>query len=868
MKKWIAFSVFLMGIHHMAMADHITGGEMFYTYLGGGTNGNLYAVTLKLFMRCNSGRRFNDPTTVAVFDRVTNQRIMDLSVGLTRKENISLPSTANPCITNPPMVCYDVGYYEFNVSLPPSPDGYLLVSQVNYRIAGISNLEPGYGLIGATYTAEIPGTLVFPHAPENNSARFSGSDLVVVCAHNPFSYSFGAVDPDGDLLHYTFCQAYVSGTNGINVSPPPPPYAPVPYGQDFAAYAPLGTRVQLDPHSGLISGIAPGPGVYVVTVCVEEIRGGEVIAIQRKDLQINITECTLAAASLLPEYQLCTTSSNLYLENLSGSPLIHSYQWQLLNSQGGMLAASTLPSFSYAFADTGLYLIRLYTNLGQPCSDSASSQVRVYPGLAAAFDFSGICFHKPTLFQDHSQTVYGHIIGWHWDFGEETTMADTSDKKDPVYLYTRMGVQTASLVVTTTTGCRDTLSREVTILDKPPLELAFLDTLICKGDSLRLHAAGEGSFSWTPALNMGDSATAAPLVHPQLTTQYVVQLNDNGCINTDSVRVRVVNFVDLVPGADTLICAHDSATLYAMTNGLKFGWTPFTGLADPAQLSPRASPAVTTTYTLTASIGHCAATASMKVKVVPYPTVDAGSDTLICFNSACRLHGLTDGSQFSWSPSGSLEAANTLVPLASPQQSTAYVLAAFDTLGCPKPARDTVLVRVLPRIYPSAGHDTAVVEGQPLQLAASGGAAYVWFPSFNLSSDSVANPVAVFHEGVDGLRYGVRVYNEAGCVDSAFLTIRVFASSPVVFVPNAFTPNQDGKNDVLRPVAAGMVNLEYFRVYNRWGQLIFSTTTNGKGWDGRIGGKEQGTGTYVWEVKATDYKGGVYLRKGLVTLIR
>jgi gliding motility-associated-like protein len=107
-----------------------------------------------------------------------------------------------------------------------------------------------------------------------------------------------------------------------------------------------------------------------------------------------------------------------------------------------------------------------------------------------------------------------------------------------------------------------------------------------------------------------------------------------------------------------------------------------------------------------------------------------------------------------------------------------------------------------------------------------------------------------------------------GCTDSAYLTIQVFKGGPSVFVPTGFTPNGDGRNDVIRPIAAGMRYIEYFNVYNRWGQLVFSTRTNGHGWDGRINGVMQFTGTFVWTVKAVDFRGNVYFDKGIFTLIR
>jgi gliding motility-associated-like protein len=112
------------------------------------------------------------------------------------------------------------------------------------------------------------------------------------------------------------------------------------------------------------------------------------------------------------------------------------------------------------------------------------------------------------------------------------------------------------------------------------------------------------------------------------------------------------------------------------------------------------------------------------------------------------------------------------------------------------------------------------------------------------------------------------IFNEAGCADSAFVTVKVFGAEPTVYVPTAFTPNGDGRNDKLRPVSAGMQRLEFFRVYNRWGQLVYNGTAEGQGWDGTIAGKMQNSDSFIWMVKAIDYNGRTYTRKGVVTLIR
>ena len=100
------------------------------------------------------------------------------------------------------------------------------------------------------------------------------------------------------------------------------------------------------------------------------------------------------------------------------------------------------------------------------------------------------------------------------------------------------------------------------------------------------------------------------------------------------------------------------------------------------------------------------------------------------------------------------------------------------------------------------------------------------------------------------------------------MTVRINKTRPEIFVPSAFSPNGDGRNDILKPIMVGIKQLFYFRIYNRWGQLLFSTSETGKGWDGTFSGVKQASGTYVYETQGVDYTGKNVLRKGTVVLIR
>lgn len=871
MKRLQLLILLLTGCIYTASADHITGGEIFYTYAGSANGYHKYNVTVKFFMRCNSGREFNNPTIISVFNRSSGTRITDYSVNLDHIERLSMVHD-DPCINNPPVVCYEVGFYHVTITVPAGA-GYTITAHVNFRIDGINNLMPNYERIGATYVGDIPGENIADS--ENNSAKFVGEDLVVVCAENSFSYSFAANDPDGDELRYSFCEAYKTdggGGFGSNVSPPPPPpYYSVPYGSGFSGMVPLGANVKIDAKTGLITGIAPQRGIYVVTVCVEEIRNGAVIAVQRKDLQIFIAPCSITAAALPDEFMLCGNDQTLSAKNMSTSPLIQSYNWELVNATGQTIFESSQSDLNFTFADTGLYTIKLIINKDQQCSDSTTALARVYPGFVPDFDFSHPCISRPVMFTDRSSSQLGEVTAWQWDFGDLNTSADFSTTPSANYNYPSIGNKNVMLIVEDSKGCIDTVTKAIDVYDKPPIELAFRDTLICPPDNLQLGASGNGVFRWFPATAMQSGQSATPVVSPLQSTTYYVELDDAGCTNTDSVNVRVVDRVSISPMQDATICEGDTIGLRINSDGLKYSWTPSLTLDNNTLAQPVARPQGTTTYQVTAFISNCSATEAITITTVPYPTAEAGPDTMICFNTQASLYANTDGSSFNWSPAAQLSSATVLNPSAKPFTTTQYLFFAYDTKGCPKPGIDTVLVVVQAPVNAYAGADTIVVTGQPLQLQASGGIKYLWSPSLGLSDISIANPVAQFDRSpAEGFhRYKVLVSDEIGCTDSAYLQVQVFASGPEIYVPSAFTPNRDGKNDFFRVVAAGIKNIEIFRLYNRWGQLMFdSPGTHSLGWDGNYGGKPQPSDTYVWVVKAIDYTGRPIFKKGTVVLLR
>jgi gliding motility-associated-like protein len=163
-----------------------------------------------------------------------------------------------------------------------------------------------------------------------------------------------------------------------------------------------------------------------------------------------------------------------------------------------------------------------------------------------------------------------------------------------------------------------------------------------------------------------------------------------------------------------------------------------------------------------------------------------------------------------------------------------------------------------------AGNDTIIAENQPLQLQASGGQYYNWSPSTGLSDDKISNPIATLARSTS---FVLTAFTEAGCATTDTLNLKVF-KGPSFYVPSAFSPNGDGKNDDFRFIAVGMSKIASFQVYNRYGQLVYSSTQVMKGWNGTLGGVEQPAGTYVWVISGVDLSGQSHFKKGTVVLIR
>ncbi len=876
MKK--VFFVLIFSLYcFMSFANHTKGGWMYYEYLGPGTNDpskNKYKIVLLVYLRCDVG---SIPGTGSIDQQINftffdgnNQFIENVSAPLVANpdiQNCNAPG-CDPCIVNKPDICYKYATYEIIKELSSNPDGYTISTQRCCRITNIVNINNS-SQVGDTWTIKIPGTKNGITAPQNSSPKFIANDTAVICTNNFFVFDFTAKDADGDVLVYDFTPAYNGAAPG---SPSPlsansPPYSSVPYSPSFSATQPLGAGISINSKTGVVSGIAPGIGIYVLSVVAKEYRNGVYIGESRKSLHIQVASCNPLSTQLDPDYLTCD-GFTLTFSNKSTNPPGADFFWDFGDPKSGSQNTSIQSNPTHTYSDSGFFLLKLRVSLNGQCTDSTTSIVKVFPGFVADFTSIGQCKNTPIQFTDKSKTIYGVVNSWSWNFGDGSTLADTSHSQNPVYKYNTPGSYDVSLLVANSKGCSDTITQTVIIKDKPDFAITN-DTLICSIDTLQLNTFAIGNSFWTPNYNINNQNSSSPLVSPDIPTTYYVTFTDPfGCFGKDSVFVNVKQFVTIDAGRDTGVCQGDAVQLKAISDALHYKWIPAATLNNDTLNNPIAAPLVTTTYYVIGNIGKCQSTDSVRVKVSPYPVVTAIPDTVLCFGNSLQLNA-TGGSMYTWSPSFFLNNPNIPNPIATPTRTIRYIVTINDTLGCPKPVFDTIVVQVQ-KITANAGpRDTSIVENQPLQLNATGGQIYIWTPGTGLDNPAIANPVATININID---YVVNVSTTAGCFATDTISVKVYKVLPSIFVPTAFSPNGDGKNDVFRPIAVGIKQINYFKVFNRWGVLIYSSAKNfyeqNTGWDGRYKGVPQDSDVYVWIVEGVDYLGKNITQKGTVTLIR
>jgi gliding motility-associated-like protein len=431
---------------------------------------------------------------------------------------------------------------------------------------------------------------------------------------------------------------------------------------------------------------------------------------------------------------------------------------------------------------------------------------------------------------------------------------------------------TYRLIATNVSGCTDTAFVIISVNPKPTLGNDS-SINICQGNSSNLTAiynTGSNINQWTKA---GIAVTNQSAVNIAGSYQ-LISTTTNGCSDTVMLTLNIVANPIVVTNNPLPVCAPQTINLTdaAVTSGstAALSFTYFTNAAATIIFNS-ATNAVSGTYFIKGTDNNgCFNIQPVTVTYYQKPIVNAGPDISICDKDSTILQATVTNISapvtYQWEPvtAGGIvqpTASSTLVKPLSTQQ---YILTVNDTYGCNFNVKDSIAVTMQPPVIANAGNDTIASTGLPHQLNASGGTNYLWTPSGLLNNPNISNPLATIRFDT---HFAVTVKDVAGCTGYDSVFVKVY-DGITYYIPNAFSPNGDGRNDIFKPLAVGIISTEYFRIFNRYGQIVFETTQWNKGWDGIYKGVKQAIGNYVWVIKGKGSNGKIIEMKGNVVLVR
>ncbi|MEI6950793.1 gliding motility-associated C-terminal domain-containing protein, partial [Paraflavisolibacter sp. H34] len=415
---------------------------------------------------------------------------------------------------------------------------------------------------------------------------------------------------------------------------------------------------------------------------------------------------------------------------------------------------------------------------------------------------------------------------------------------DSVFTVTAPG----TYFLTAVNGCGSVYRDTVQVTAQPPLSLSLgADRSKCNRDSVLLTAPeGFLRYTWSPGGETAPLQGRQVKVGPLETTTYTLTAEKTpGCFAYDTLVVRVYTSPEIRLGPDTSICRNDSLVLDAGPGFVWYSWSHYT--RQPRQL---VADRPGTYWVIAQTAQGCFSTDTLKLlKVHNLPQPYLGPDSIVCSGQSRVLRTPGTYRAYNWSTGAATSTITVGV-------AGTYWLSVTDTNGC-RAADTTIIPAVVVSPAGFLGPDASICSYGSLELQAGGAfSAYAW------NTGAAGSAITVTQPGT----YWLEVTDRDNCTGRDSVIVRLKNCMEGVYVPNAFTPNGDGLNDVFKALVYGNVRSYSFQVYDRSGKVVFQTTTPGTGWNGAYRGPNPGNNVFFW-VCSYELNGKMEHQKGTVVLL-
>lgn len=873
-------------------ASHLMGGSLGYEYIGLQPNGKYrYKVKLVTYVDCGPSSEIpyaEYPIKVGIYENdllnpSADKPIVDSLLLYVDDTIVYTPFLPPGCIIGSPTCIIQARYSGF-VELESSLNGYYLFYERCCRNAAILNLQPDGSDAFISY---IPPTNVV-----NSTPTFLYPPIPFLCVNDTVSILNEASDADGDSLVYEFYIPFSGFANTSNPHPPIPnptltwPVTPVDYVPGFSYTDPFSFfgDASIDSQNGVSIYLSAQQGTFVVGVVVREFRNGALISETYRDLQLLFKNCpNNYAPNLVDNLQhnyIITQGDTLcfpinFKDPEDDSVFVEAYgdifDTSIVNPGPSFIITdidSNKVSGDFCWIppctlDTGTYnfFMKSYDNGCPPKERYEFYTIRIIPPIPAyIYGSDSACVGVDSvLYWMEPDDGYTYD----WDVNGGTIIQNYGDSV--VVSWEIPDSAEIFADVYTATGCYiNSDSMTVILIDIPAL-LAMPEDTICSMDTLLLTAIGAVPYYWYPESNMinpheGD----AEAIISESGWFYVAGLPGELCPPSDSVYITTLDLPDVVAAtSDSSVCFGDTIQLFS-SGALIYEWIPSTNVFYPDSANTGAIPLLSQLYVVIGTDSNqCHHSDSVVVLVNPGPALNIQGDTSICWGDTAFIQA-SGGLIYNWSPNSYIypDTGSSVIVLI--QSGSPIFLTAIDSLGCKKDTVFNLIVNELPN--PTYTLDTVDMEcaGSWIKFTNTTNDAdhYVWiFGNGNQSTD--VSPQTLYSFG-STFYLSFTAYNSFGCSVTINDTISTDSIQHLINFNhvNIFTPNDDGINDQLDfSLPDEFLECSKVYVYDRWGLLVFESSTSGLSWDGKIDGKPASAGVYFWivEMNGLQFKGFAHI---------
>ncbi len=554
------------------------------------------------------------------------------------------------------------------------------------------------------------------------------------------------------------------------------------------------------------------------------------------------------------------------------------YTWDF---DDGNAVRNTNTTENHTYARLGTYLpkIILEDSVGckVPIYGIDSIQVKGVEAHVQQLSNYLICDSGLVAFKD-SAVTNDVVKSYLWTFGD----GQTSTQENPIHKYAVSGVYIVNYVITTAAGCIDADTLKVPIKVVPAPNITFVSPAsFCVPGSIQFSGQwlnpDTSILRWKWDFSNGNTSnvqnpTSQLYDKPGDYDILSIATNGSGCADTVKHTLTVFPLPIVDAGPDKFICAGQS-TMLSASGAATYDWQNSSALSCFGCYNPVAKPAATKMFIVTGTDIHgCKAEDSVLIRVKQPFVMSVGVGDTLCFGQSYKLKA-NGAEKYIWSPATFLNNPAIANPIATPDSSIRYRVIGYDTLGC---FADTGFVAL--KVYPIPQVDIledkiTVKAGSTLQLHSTVSSDVTnmhWSPALGLSCVNCKNPIASPKEDIT---YTLTVTNGGGCTAKDNVDLLVVCSQGNVYIPNTFSPNNDGVNDIFYPRGKGIYGIKGMRVFSRWGELLYEKTNFqpndiSSGWDGSFKGQKLTPDVYVYIIEVVCDNNQIFTLKGNVTLLK